>query len=60
MLDFVIRVLEECKDEIKKTKVENLINDNLDLSSSDDEADNLIMRLSLIMLNNLLKFKTVL
>ena len=60
MLDFVIRVLEECKDEIKKTKVENLINDNLDLSSSDDETDNLIMRLSLIMLNNLLKFKTVL
>ena len=60
MLDFVIRVLEECKDEIKKTKVENLINDNLDLSSSDDEIDNLIMRLSLIMLNNLLKFKTVL
>ena len=60
MLDFVIRVLEECKDEIKKTKVENRINDNLDLSSSDDETDNLIMRLSLIMLNNLLKFKTVL
>ena len=24
----------------KKTKMENLINDNLDLSSSDDETDN--------------------
>ena len=49
MLDSVIRVskkyypqtlLEECKYEIKKTKMENLINDDLDLSSSDDHADN--------------------
>ena len=49
MLDSVIRVskkyfpqtfLEECKYEIKKTKMENLINDDLDLSSSDDETDN--------------------
>ena len=48
MLDSVIRVnikyytqtlLEECKNEIKKSKMENLINDNLDLSSS-DESDN--------------------
>ena len=49
MLDSVIRVskkyypqtlLEECKYEIKKTKMENLINDDLDLSSSDHEIDN--------------------
>ena len=49
MLDSVIRVsekyypqtyLEGCKYEIKKTKMENLINDNLDLSLSDDETDN--------------------
>ena len=49
MLDSVIRVnrkyyprtlLEECKYEIKKNKIENLINDDLDLSSSDNESDN--------------------
>ena len=49
MLDSVIRVnkkyylqtlLEECEYEIRKTKMENLINDDLDLSSSDDETDN--------------------
>ena len=49
MLSSVIRVsnkyypqtlIEECKYEIKKTKMENLINDDLDLSSSDDETDN--------------------
>ena len=49
MLDSVVRVskkqypqtlLEECKYEMKKTKMENLINDDLDLSSSDDETDN--------------------
>ena len=48
MLDYVIRVnehyysqtlLEECKYEIKKNKMENPINDDLDLSSS-DEYDN--------------------
>ena len=48
MLDSVIRVnrkyypqtlLEECKYEIKKNKMENLINDDLSLSSS-DESDN--------------------
>ena len=45
MLYSVIRVsknyypqtlLEKCKYEIKKIKMENLINDDLDLSSSDD------------------------
>ena len=49
MLDSVIRVskkyypqtlLEECKYEIKKNKMENLINYDLDLSSSDNESDN--------------------
>ena len=47
ILDSVIRIskkyypqilLEECKYEIKKTEMENLINDDLDLSSSDDET----------------------
>ena len=33
-------LLEECKYEIKKTKMENLINDDLDLRSSDDETGN--------------------
>ena len=32
-------LLEECKCETKNTKMENLINDDLDLSSSDDETD---------------------
>ena len=52
MLDSVIRVnkrycpqtfLEECKYVIRKNKMENLINDDLDLSSSDEsdsESDN--------------------
>ena len=52
MLDSVVKVkkkyypqtlLEECKYEIKKTKMENLINDDLEKSSSDesdDESDN--------------------
>ena len=48
MLDSVIRVnkkyypqtlLEECKYEIKKTKMENLINDDLEKSSSDESDD---------------------
>ena len=48
MLDSVIRVnkkyypqtlLEKCKDAVRKNKMENLINDDLDLSSS-DESDN--------------------
>ena len=33
-------LLEECKYEIKKTKMENLINEELDLSSSDDDTNN--------------------
>ena len=49
MLDSVIRVskkyylqtlLEGCKYEIKKTKIEILINNDFDLSSSSDETDN--------------------
>ena len=48
MLDSVITVskkyypqtfLEERKYEIKKNKMENLINDDIDLSSSDNETD---------------------
>ena len=48
MLDSIIRInkkyylqtlLEECKYEIKKNKIENIINDNLDQSSSDNEND---------------------
>ena len=47
VLDFVIRVsknyypqtlLEECKYAIRKNKMENLINDDLDVSSSDNET----------------------
>ena len=32
-------LLEECKYEIKKIKMENVINVDVDLSSSDDETD---------------------
>ena len=32
-------LLEECKYEIKKTKMENLINDDLEPSSTNDETD---------------------
>ena len=48
MLDSVIRVnkkyypqtlLEECKYEIKKNKMENLINDDFDLRLSDNKTD---------------------
>ena len=48
MLDSVIRVnkkyylqtlLKECKYEVKNTKMENLINDDLEPSSSDNETD---------------------
>ena len=51
MLDSAIRankeyypqaLLEECKYEIKKNKVENFINDDLESSSSDNESDNRI------------------
>ena len=57
--------MEECKYEIKKTKIENLAIDDLDLSSFGDESDNetgnqndnqLVINLTV---NNLLKFKTV-
>ena len=67
MLDSVARVSEkyypqtlsdECKYEIKKTKLENLINDDLeDLLMK--MTMNVIMKPNLIMLNNFLKFKTV-
>ena len=49
MLDSVIRVnkkyypetlLEGCRYEIKRNKMENLINDDLDPSFSDNESDN--------------------
>ena len=49
MLDSVIKVnkkyypqtlVEKCKYEIKKNKMENLINDDLDPISSDNESDN--------------------
>ena len=49
MLDSVVRVnkkyypqtlLEECKYEIKENKMGNLVNDDLDPSSSDSESDN--------------------
>ena len=48
MLDSVFKVkknyypqtlLEECKYEIKKTKIENLINDELEASLSDNETE---------------------
>ena len=57
--------MEECKYEIKKTKIENLFIDDLDLSSFRDESDNetgnqndnqLVISLTV---NNLFKFKTV-
>ena len=49
MVDSVIKIskkyylqtlLEECKYEIKKNKMENVINDDLSLSSSDNESNN--------------------
>ena len=49
MLDSVLKVnkkyypqalLEECKYVIKKGKIENLINDDFESSSSDNESDN--------------------
>ena len=49
MVDSVIRInkkyypqtlLEECKYKITKNKMESLINDDLDSSSSDNESDN--------------------
>ena len=49
MLDFVIKasktynpqtLLEECKYEAKKSKMKNLINDELESNPSDDDSDN--------------------
>ena len=49
MLDSIIKVnkkynsqtlSEECKYKTKKTKMENLINDDLESSSSDNDSDN--------------------
>ena len=82
VLDFVIRankryypqtLLEECKYEIKNNKMGNLINDDLEQSSSDEsdsESDNgsdngsdmmnLVMNLMInLMMIHLLKGKTV-
>ena len=67
ILDFVIRanrrfypqtLLEECKYEVTRDKVENLINDDLDLSSS-NLIVNLIMYLIMDPIISLLKVKTV-
>ena len=46
-----------CKYKIKNTKMESLVNNDLDLMMK--LTMNLILRLNLIMVNNLLKFKTV-
>ena len=67
MLHFVVRVskkyylqrlLEECKYKVEKTKIENLVNDDLD-DLLMKLTMNVIMMLNLIMLNNFLKFKTI-
>ena len=51
-------LLEECKCETKKPNMENLINDDLESSSfdNDTESDRVITSLTM---NNLLKFNTV-
>ena len=76
MLDSIIRVnikyfaqtlFEECKCTIKITKMENVVNDDLDLSSTDNESDNnwamkvivslivkLMINLLMIEINNIL------
>ena len=51
-------LLEECKWETKKPNMENLINDDLELSSFDNETESDRVITSLTM-NNLLKFNTV-
>ena len=51
-------LLEECKWETKKPNMENLINDDLELSSFDNETESDRVIRSLTM-NNLLKFNTV-
>ena len=51
-------LLEECKWETKKPNMENLINDDLELSSFDNETESDRVITSLTM-NNLLKFNIV-
>ena len=57
-------LLEECKYELKKIKMENLIDDELEKSSSDESGKDFMMKQNLIMkkimtnpMNNLLKAK---
>ena len=53
-------LLQQCKCETKKTKTENLIKDDLEASSSDNETDSETesdLTINLTM-KNLLKFKT--
>ena len=53
--------LEECKYEMKKNKMENLINDNQDPSLSNKQSAELIMNLiTMTLMINLLKIKTIL
>ena len=54
-------LLEECKYETKKIKMENLINDELKAGSSDDETDETESENKIMMnpMNNLLKIKKV-
>ena len=75
MLDSVVKakkkyypqtLLEECKYELKKMKMENLIDDDLEKSSSDESDNDLMMKQNLTMkmvimnsMNNLLKAKLV-
>ena len=39
VIDNAQTLLEECKYQIKKTRMENLINDDLEAKSSDNETD---------------------
>ena len=73
MLDSDIRVnkryyiqtpLEEWEYQIKRNKMENLINDELDLSSSDNKSDNevimkVIVSLIVTLMSNLVMIKEV-
>ena len=63
MLDSVIRVnkkyypqklLEECKYVIRKNKMENLINNDLNLTSSDESVMRMIMRMIINLIMNLI------
>ena len=66
MLDSVIKtskmyypqtLLEESKCEAKKTKMDNLVNDEIESIFSDDESDNEINLIMNLTIDNLLKFK---